>query len=132
MSIKLKLTRKPARQSRSQGLMFYATRVAIIQDDLSKIKGCYITCENFYEDWIEIDPRGTVQHVVKRCIDLELEPCKACMHNKAVYAEKRKLSNLLSKTMPQLIKYSKIESENICKKLEPSFVDENYQGDDEC
>ena len=126
----MKLTRKPARQSRAQGLMFYATRVAIIQEDLSKIKGCYMTCENFHEDWVEVSPRGTIQHVVTRCADLEIEPCKACLHNKAVYAEKRKLSNLLSKTMPQLIKYSKIESENICKKLEPSFVDINYQGNE--
>ena len=66
----MKLTRKPAGQTKEQSLIFYATRVALIQEDLSKIKGCYKTCENFYEDWIEIDPRGTIQHVVERCADM--------------------------------------------------------------
>ena len=126
----MKLTRKPSGQTKEQGLIFYATRVALIQEDLSKIKGCYRTCENFYEDWIEVDPRGTIQHIVERCADMGVKPCNACLHNKEVYAEKRRLSNLLSKTMPQLIKYSKNQEIHNCEKSEPSFVDINYKEQD--
>lgn len=118
----MKLSRKPAGQTAEESLLFYATRVALIQQDLSFISSCYIQCENYHEDFFE-DHRGVIHREVVRCKELGIEPCKACLNNKAVYAEKRKLSNQLSKTMPQLIKYSKIESDAACKKTEPSFVD---------
>lgn len=120
----MKLSRKPAGQTPEESLIFYATRVALIQRDLSLISDCYIQCENYHEDFLE-DQRGIIHREVVRCRDLDVEPCSACLHNKAVYAEKRKLSNQLSKTMPQLIKYSRIKSDASCRKLEPSFVDKS-------
>lgn len=125
----MKLTRKPAKQTPEESLLFYATRIALIQGDLSRINDCYMTCENYYEDWLD-DNHGSIIHVRERCKDKDISPCNACLHNKLVYAEKRKLSNILSKTMPQLIKYSKIKSDSTCKKLEPSFVDLNIQEKD--
>lgn len=125
----MKLSRKPAGQTKEESLLFYATKVSLIQRELSLIGDCYILCENYHEEYLE-DNHGVIHREVTKCKYLNIEPCQACRHNKLVYAEKRKLSNQLSKTMPQLIKYSDIDSDAICKKIEPSFVDK-FIGDEE-
>lgn len=121
----MKLSRKPANQSKEKSLIFYATRLALIKSEIDALEYCYKECERQREGhYVKLNQQYWGNTTC--CQRKEDEVCENCKHNKLVYKERRKLSKMLSVTMSQVLKYKEIQDkENSCKKLESSFSDLN-------
>ena len=137
----MKLSRMPKGLDPIQKTAFYASKVVLINKELSLLSRYWKRCTMKQSNSVDIlsskiDEFGLVigKKIGVTCMRADLVLCDACKNNEAVYKEKRKLKAQFSKALGALC-LCESPQESLCSKEEPSFTDLNecsfYDEDEE-
>lgn len=125
----MKLSRMPKGLDPIQKTAFYASKVVLINKELSLLSRYWKRCTMMKHN--KVDKFG-VEIFGVTCLRALATPCEACTSNQAVYKEKRKLKAQFSKALGALC-LCESPQESLCVKEEKSFTDLNecsfYEGD---
>lgn len=117
----MKLSRMPKGLDQEDRAIFYASKVVLINKELSKLSTYWQQCTMKANNQIE---RFGVEMFGATCLKAGIVLCDACKINAEVYKEKRKLKSQFSKAVDSLCQNEPV-SGALCKKEEPSFTDLN-------
>lgn len=117
----MKLSRMPKGLDHEDKAIFYASKVVLINKELSLLSLYWQRCTMKAHNQIE---RFGVEMFGATCLKAGLVLCDACKSNADVYKEKRKLKSQFSKALDSLCR-NEPASGVLCVKEEPSFTDLN-------
>jgi len=124
----MKLSRMPKGLDHKDKANFYASKVALINNEMNKLSRYWEPCTMKAHNQID---RFGVEMFGATCLKAGLVLCEACKNNAEVYKEKRKLKSQFSKALGALC-LNAPASGILCAKEEPSFTDLNeckyYEG----
>lgn len=113
--------KKPPSFDDVDALIFYSQKLSLISKDLDILNCLWQDCEDKKEFKTDI----AIYHEAT-CNRRQAEPCKACIDNKAIAKEKRRLKAQFNKTVNKMLLFTPLYPE-LCYKTVDGFVDIYYK-----
>lgn len=117
----MKLSRMPKGLGQQDKAIFYASKVVLINEEITKLSYYWQRCTMKDHNQVE---RFGVEVFGATCLKAGLVLCDACKINAEVYKEKRKLKSQFSKALDSLCRNEPV-SGSLCVKEDLSFTDLN-------